>query len=52
MAHHPGPRKARPECKLSAGHPTEAGFDSIREYPDPYFIQTRIVTWVARFCGP
>jgi len=21
MAHHPGPRKARPECKLRVGHP-------------------------------
>jgi hypothetical protein len=21
MAHHPGPREARPECKLRVGHP-------------------------------
>jgi putative endonuclease len=27
MAHHPGPREARPECRLRAGHPGDASAD-------------------------
>jgi len=43
MAHHPGPRETRPECKFRVGHLGEA-----RSLVEIW----RGVTWVARFRGP
>jgi hypothetical protein len=52
MARRPGPREARPESKLRAGHPVEDKDEFAEKNIDTFCDITFCITWVARICGP